>query len=102
MVLALAACKHAAPAEEPAEAVEPAPTAETDCVPIYAQQHIVDHPCVLAPQQVGCMAPDTACGDAITYARDDNNQTWWFMDTCIPDGWTVEPYPPGDSPPPSC
>lgn len=116
LVLALlAACKHdnqpAAPSSNAAPPnAAPAATAEPSDLrcpagwgPMMAQQHIVDHPCTLRPAQVGCLAPDQACGDALTYAIDLDNQSWWFADTCIPEGWREAPYPQGLSgPPPAC
>jgi hypothetical protein len=115
-IIVLAGCKHGAAVQEPVHE-EPAPEvgaacdalpedacrARSDCAVITAQQHIVDHPCALEPQAVGCMSADQACGDAITFARDGDNNVWWFMDTCTPAGFTQEPYPQGLSePPPSC
>jgi hypothetical protein len=106
LALLAASCRQSAPAQEPV--VDPAPIVPAGTGPaceaeITAQQHIVDHPCVLPVEKVGCMSADAACDDAITFARAPDNTLWWFMDTCIPDGWTSEPYPPGLSePPPSC
>ncbi len=106
LALLVAGCRQSAPAQEPAEA--PAPIVTTGNTPacaaeITAQQHVVDHPCVLPVEKVGCMPADSACADGITFARAPDGTVWWFMDTCIPDGWTSEPYPPGlGEPPPSC
>ncbi len=98
----LAACHHDAPPAAPSNHTAPAPVSDTTCEhPMMAQQHIADHPCTLRPEQVGCMEPDQACGDAITFAIDPQGQGWWFADTCIPDGWREAAYPQGlgDAPP---
>ena len=119
-VLLLAACgnKSSAPTTAAVNDDAPPPSDGTDacasldeagcranaaCAVIHGQQEVVDHPCVLDDAFYGCMPADTGCDDAITYARDGDNQVYWFMDTCIPEGWTSEPYPAGRSePPPSC
>ena len=77
--------------------------AQPGCAPIMGQPQQASPVCVGPAAAVGCMSADTACADAITFARDPDGRGWWFMDTCVPPGWTAAPYPAGsDAPPPGC
>ena len=72
----------------------------SDCAAIEAAPAEQDGGCMGVARAVGCMDGQSACGDAITYGVDPSGNGWWFMDTCIPSGWTSAPYPNGETPPP--
>lgn len=115
-----AACHRTAPSRAASDAPQPtgAPpsdattacavpaatcAAQPGCVPIMGQPHQASPACAGPAVAVGCMSADTACADAITFARDPDGRGWWFMDTCVPPGWTAAAYPAGsDAPPPGC
>ncbi len=97
----------AAPSSDAATACAATPAAacaaQPGCAPIMGQPHQASPACAGPAAAVGCMSADTACADAITFARDPDGRGWWFMDTCVPPGWTAAPYPAGsDAPPPGC
>ncbi len=75
-----------------------------DCSPVQGVPEGDTPACSMPAEFTHCQSKDTACGDAITYARSPDGKAYWFMDTCIPDGWTSEPYPDGvdEQPPPGC
>ncbi len=75
--------------------------ARPDCETIKAQRVLQGGTCTGAVTPVGCMDTQQPCDDALTYAVDPTEAGWWFMDTCIPSGWTVQAST-GDGVPPRC
>lgn len=74
------------------------------CSPVQGVPEGDTPECSLPAEFTHCHSNDTACGDAITYARSPDGKAYWFSDTCIPEGWANEPYPDGvmEQPPPAC
>ena len=64
------------------------------CVGISGYQLDVDdaNACYELGEQhiVGCMDAEMGCGDAITFASDASETSYWFPSTCIPEGWTEQ------------
>lgn len=57
------------------------------CSLISGQALDEDLMCKSRGEAVGCGDTDRICGDAITYAKDKDQVTWEFDDTCLPHGW---------------
>ena len=89
-----------APTEPGVCASRAADACGADCAEIGGSPAEQNGTCRGKERGVGCMEKDEPCDDAITYATDPNGAGWWFMDTCIPPGWTSRPYPNGEDAPP--
>jgi len=73
--------------------------AEKECVVLSADHVDEERVCKISHEKVGCMNGDTACDEAMTWARDPDGGLWYFSNGCLPTGWTYahdidfsEPY----------
>src|SRR5262245_28079259 len=60
----------------------------TECIVIKGFRVSTVGQCLEAEEEAGCIPRDRACNAEGTYAGSPDGECWFFLNSCLPDGWT--------------